>query len=116
MQLELGFVAQRSKSSIFEPAIHHYLDRIAAYAPIKSTAFRTQQALLASVSKQKTRTTACLVLLDSRGEALSSNALAAWIGKRRDSGQQAIRPRSLGADRARASCRALISDSPSARP
>ena len=30
------------------------------------------------------------MLLDSRGEALSSEELAAWLGARRDSGQQTI--------------------------
>jgi 23S rRNA (pseudouridine1915-N3)-methyltransferase len=30
------------------------------------------------------------VLLDSRGEALSSEGLAKWLGARRDSGQQTI--------------------------
>ena len=83
-------MAQRSKSSVFAPAISQYLDRIAAYAEVKATAFRTEQALLTSVTKQKARTAACLTLLDSRGDALSSKALATWIGKRRDSGQQAI--------------------------
>jgi 23S rRNA (pseudouridine1915-N3)-methyltransferase len=42
------------------------------------------------VARQRARTAAWLVLLDSRGEALSSEQLAKWLGVRRDSGQQVI--------------------------
>ena len=52
--------------------------------------FRTEEALFAFMAKQRARTPAWLVLLDSRGEALSSEGLAAWLGARRDAGQQMI--------------------------
>ena len=42
------------------------------------------------MGRQRARTAAWLVLLDSRGEALSSEALAGWLGARRDAGQQTI--------------------------
>jgi 23S rRNA (pseudouridine1915-N3)-methyltransferase len=42
------------------------------------------------VARQRARTAAWLVLLDRRGEALSSEQFAKWIGARRDAGQQAI--------------------------
>jgi 23S rRNA (pseudouridine1915-N3)-methyltransferase len=70
--------------------INLYLERIASYSPIQSSAFRDEEALFAAVAKQHARTPAWLVLLDSRGESLSSEGLAKWLGVRRDSGQQAI--------------------------
>jgi 23S rRNA (pseudouridine1915-N3)-methyltransferase len=55
-----------------------------------ATAFRDEEALFTFVTRQRARTPAWLVLLDSRGESLSSEELAAWLGARRDSGQQMI--------------------------
>jgi 23S rRNA (pseudouridine1915-N3)-methyltransferase len=72
------------------PAINLYLERIAPYAAIQSSAFRDEEALFAAVAKQHARTPAWLVLLDSRGESLSSESLARWLGVRRDAGQQNI--------------------------
>jgi 23S rRNA (pseudouridine1915-N3)-methyltransferase len=46
--------------------------------------------LFAFVTKQRARTPAWLVLMDSRGEAFSSERLAVWLSERRDAGQQAI--------------------------
>ena len=42
------------------------------------------------MARQRARTAAWLVLLDSRGKALSSEQLAEWLGTRRDSGQQMV--------------------------
>jgi 23S rRNA (pseudouridine1915-N3)-methyltransferase len=66
------------------------LKRIAPYASIELVAFRDEEALLTFVTRQRARTPAWLVLLDCRGEALSSEELATWLGARRDSGQQTI--------------------------
>ena len=46
--------------------------------------------MFAFVSRQRARTAPWLVLLDSRGAALSSEELACWLGARRDAGQQQI--------------------------
>ena len=86
----MAFVGQRSRGDLLGPATDFYLDRIAPYAPVTLTGFRTEEALLASVAKQRARTPAWLVLLDSRGQALSSEELARWLGARRDAGQQSI--------------------------
>jgi 23S rRNA (pseudouridine1915-N3)-methyltransferase len=90
MNLTLAYVAQRTRSDLLEPATSLYLKRVSPYAAIESVAFRDEQALFASVTRQRTRTPAWLVLLDSRGEALSSEELATWLSARRDSGQQQI--------------------------
>jgi 23S rRNA (pseudouridine1915-N3)-methyltransferase len=52
--------------------------------------FRTEEALFAFVAKQRARTPAWLVMLDSRGESFSSESVAAWLGAKRDAGQQMI--------------------------
>lgn len=57
---------------------------------MEATAFRDEQSLLTSVTKQRSRTPAWLVLLDSRGQTFSSEELARWLGARRDAGQQSI--------------------------
>jgi 23S rRNA (pseudouridine1915-N3)-methyltransferase len=72
--------------------------------------------VLAYVGKQRTRTPAWLVLLDSRGKALSSEELAKWLGSRRDSGQQAIvfavGPANGWSDAAREQAQTLLSLGP----
>jgi 23S rRNA (pseudouridine1915-N3)-methyltransferase len=104
IHLTLAFVAQRSRSDLLGPATSFYLERIAPYAGIEAKAFRDEEALFAFVARQRTRTPAWLVLLDSRGEAWSSEELAKWLAVRRDSGQQtivfAIGPASGWSDRA----------------
>ena len=90
LNLTLAFVAQRNRSELFGPATKFYLDRISLYASIETVAFRDEDALFAFVTRQRARTQAWLMLLDSRGEAFSSEELAAWLGARRDSGQQTI--------------------------
>jgi 23S rRNA (pseudouridine1915-N3)-methyltransferase len=90
LNLTLAFVAQRTRSELLGPATTSYLERIAPYAGIEAKAFRDEEALFAFVARQRTRTPAWLVLLDSRGESWSSEELANWLGLRRDSGQQTI--------------------------
>ena len=90
LNLTLAYVAQRTRSDLLGPATSSYLERIAPYAGIEAMAFRDEEALFAFVARQRARTPAWLVLLDSRGEAFSSQELAKWLGARRDSGQQSI--------------------------
>ena len=104
LNLTLAYVGQRTRSDLLEPATSLYLKRISPYTGIESVAFRDEEALFAFVTKQRARTPAWLVLLDSRGEALSSEELATWLSARRDSGQQqivfALGPASGWSDRA----------------
>jgi 23S rRNA (pseudouridine1915-N3)-methyltransferase len=89
------------------------LKRIAPFAKIEAVAFRDEEALFAFVTRQRARTPAWLVLLDSRGEALSSEELARLLGTRRDAGQQiivfAIGPASGWSDRARSQAQTTLS-------
>jgi 23S rRNA (pseudouridine1915-N3)-methyltransferase len=120
LNLTLAFVAQRTRSDLLGPAINLYLDRIAPYAAVESVAFRTEETLFDFVARQRARTAAWLVLLDSRGEALSSEQLAKWLGVRRDSGQQtivfAIGPASGWSDRAARQAQAVLSLGPMTLP
>jgi 23S rRNA (pseudouridine1915-N3)-methyltransferase len=90
-----------------------YLKRIAPFAKIQAVAFRDEEALFAFVARQRARTPAWLVLLDSRGEALSSEELAALLRARRDAGQQtivfAIGPASGWSDRAHSQAQSILS-------
>jgi 23S rRNA (pseudouridine1915-N3)-methyltransferase len=90
MNLTLAYVAQRSRSDLLDPATSTYLKRIAHYCPIESTLFPDEEALFASIGRQRARTPARLVMLDSRGEEWTSEALARWLGAQRDQGQQNI--------------------------
>jgi 23S rRNA (pseudouridine1915-N3)-methyltransferase len=78
------------------------LKRIAPFAKIEAVAFRDEEALFAFVTRQRARTPAWLVLLDSRGETRSS-----------DAGQQtivfAIGPASGWSDRARREAQSILS-------
>lgn len=90
LKLTLAFVGQRSRKDLFGTATDFYIKRIAAYTPVESIAIRDEQSLLVSISRQRARTPAWLVLLDSRGQAFTSEELARWLGARRDAGQQSI--------------------------
>jgi 23S rRNA (pseudouridine1915-N3)-methyltransferase len=90
LKLTLAFVGEKSRKDLFRPATDLYLTRIAPYAPIELAGFRDEGALLASVAKQRARTPAWLVLLDSRGQTFSSEELARWLELRRDAGQQSL--------------------------
>ena len=113
-------MGQRSRNDLFEPATSLYLKRIAPYASIETVAFRDEEALFIYLTRQRARTSAWLVLLDSRGKALSSEDLAAWLGVRRDSGQQmivfAIGPASGWSDQARRQAQMLLSMGPMTLP
>ena len=113
LNLTLAYVAQRTRSDLLGSATNLYLDRIAPYASIEAVAFRDEEALFVFVTRQRARTPAWLALLDSRGEGLSSEELATWLGTRRDSGQQmiifAIGPASGWSDRAPRQAQSMLS-------
>jgi 23S rRNA (pseudouridine1915-N3)-methyltransferase len=113
LNLTLAYIAQRTRSDLLGPPTTLYLDRIAPYAGIESVLFRDEESLFAYVTRQRARTPAWLALLDSRGEALSSEELAAWLGARRDAGQQrivfAIGPASGWSERAPRQAQTILS-------
>lgn len=67
-----------------------YLKRCSGLAHCGTDAFRSEKALFDWLDRQGGRTQAVVMLLDGRGQQMSSEALAAWLGRRRDEGAQHI--------------------------
>lgn len=67
-----------------------YLGRCKGFSHCQSEAFRTEKAMLDWLDRQQGRTPVVAVLLDSRGRQMTSEAFAAWLGKRRNDGMQQI--------------------------
>jgi len=97
----------------FEKLTQLYLQRTTPFARCETAAFRSEAALFESMERQPGRGAAHLILLDSRGKQMSSEAFAAWLGARRDEGTQrmvfAIGPASGWSDDARQRSHLLLS-------
>ncbi len=74
----------------FQLAVADYLKRCSGVAHCSSEAFRTEAAFFDWLGRQKSRTEPAVWLLDGRGKQMSSEALADWIGKRRNDGTQLV--------------------------
>ena len=96
--------------------IQGYLERCSGFARCRTEGFRTEEALLEWLERQKGRTPALTVLLDSRGRTMSSEAFAGWLGARRDEGSQhivfAVGPASGWSETARKKAQLLLSMGP----
>jgi 23S rRNA (pseudouridine1915-N3)-methyltransferase len=91
MHLSLTHVGARASAKDgFEALTQQYLERCAAFADCRTHAFRTEEAWLEWVARGEGRTVPAVVLLDSRGRTMTSEAFAAWLGARRDEGTQHI--------------------------
>lgn len=91
MQVTLAHIGSRPGSKdALDPLIQAYLERCSAFARCRTEGFRTEEALVEWLERQKGRTPVLAVLLDSRGRQMSSEAFAGWLGARRDEGSQHI--------------------------
>ncbi len=91
MQLTLAHVgSQAGTKDAYEMLVREYLQRCAGFMRCEIEAFRSEKALLEWLGKQRGRTEAAVMLLDGRGRQMSSEELAAWLGKRRDEGSQHV--------------------------
>ena len=70
--------------------VRDYLKRCSGTVRASAEAFRSEQGLLEWLGRQRGRTEPVVWLLDGRGRQMDSEALAAWLGKRRDEGTQHI--------------------------
>lgn len=117
MQLTLAHIggAARAKDP-FDALTKIYMDRCSMYVSCSTNTFRTEQAFLDWLGRKAGRSPAIVVLLDSRGRGMTSEAFAAWVGARRDQGAQrlvfAIGPASGWSDEARARGQLLLSLGP----
>ena len=93
MQLTLAHIGprvspgKRPKDS-FAQMTDLYLERCAPFARCGAEAFRNEESLLEWIVKLQGRTAPVAIFLDSHGRSMSSEAFAAWVGRRRDDGAQ----------------------------
>jgi 23S rRNA (pseudouridine1915-N3)-methyltransferase len=121
MQITLAHIGSRSgsasgtKSGLDAPT-QAYLERCSTFARCRSEVFRTEEALFEWATRRQGRTAPILVLLDSRGRTMSSEAFAAWLGARRDEGAQhtvfAVGPANGWSDASRREASLLLSFGP----
>jgi 23S rRNA (pseudouridine1915-N3)-methyltransferase len=91
MLVSLAHIGPAPKpSDPLSAAAQTYLDRCAAYGPCRPESFRSEDALMEWIGRQKARTSPFIVLLDSKGRSMTSTAFATWLGARRDEGAQHI--------------------------
>lgn len=91
MNLTLAHIGARPGSKDEVDALTAvYLGRCSSFAHCQAEAFRTEEALLDRLRRLEGRTPAVVVLLDTRGRQMSSEAFATWLGARRDEGTQQI--------------------------
>jgi 23S rRNA (pseudouridine1915-N3)-methyltransferase len=117
MQLILAHVGARIPGGDeFNRLTEHYLERASALMPAEAMSFRVEEDLLSWLNRKQGRTPPVAILLDSRGRSMTSEAFAAWIGKRRDQGTQqlvlAIGPASGWNEVARGRAQLLLSLGP----
>jgi 23S rRNA (pseudouridine1915-N3)-methyltransferase len=99
MVLVLAHIASRATSAAagksgLDALTNGYLERCAGFARCETQSYRSEEALLESLDnrqgKKQGRTRPVIVLLDSQGRQLTSEAFAAWLGARRDDVVQQI--------------------------
>lgn len=95
MKITLAHIASRSGSPASsrggtDALTQGYLERCSGFADCGTESFRSQEALFEWAARRQGRTVPVMVLLDSRGRTLSSEAFAVWLGARRDEGAQHI--------------------------
>ena len=91
MQLTLAHIGTSSRSrDPYEGPVTDYLKRCVGVAHCKSEGFKSEAALFDWLKAKKGRTEPALLLLDGRGRQMSSEALADWLGARRNDGTQHV--------------------------
>ena len=80
----------RTKSDPTDRLLADYVERSARYVPCDSQLFESEAALLEWLDRQSGRAPAHVVLLDSRGQLLSSEEFAQQLGRLRDGGTQRL--------------------------
>ena len=91
MSVVLAYIGPRAPSKDpFQDLAAMYLKRICAYSPALLQAFKTEEAFFEALQRQQRRATAAMVLLDSRGQQMTSENFASWIGRQRDNGVQQL--------------------------
>jgi 23S rRNA (pseudouridine1915-N3)-methyltransferase len=87
MRLTLSAITSRRKPRLLEESLKEFTSRLAHYATVDQLQFANEAALKKSLQARSPQP-AKLILLDARGQSMSSEQLAAWIGRERDAGAQ----------------------------
>ena len=87
MRLILSAITSRRKTRLFDDALEEFTLRLGHYATVDQEQFASEAAMRKSLEKSG-RLPAKLILLDAGGRTMSSEELAAWIGRMRDTGTQ----------------------------
>lgn len=93
MNIYLGAITARggrSKASAAATLISEYVERAARYTSVESIYFPDEESMFGWLERGKGRTGCFLVLLDSTGRQYTSEEIASFLAKLRDSGQQQI--------------------------
>jgi 23S rRNA (pseudouridine1915-N3)-methyltransferase len=93
MKITLAAIAprrSRSKSDATDRLFDDYLTRAARYIPTDTQLFESEAALLDWLDRQPGRAPAHAILLDSRGQQLTSSDFAVRLGRLRDDGTQRL--------------------------
>jgi len=89
MQVTLAHIGAPSRSGDpYEGPVSDYLKRCVRVARCTTESFKSETTFLDWLSRQKGRTEPALLILDGRGRQMSSEALADWLGARRNEGTQ----------------------------
>ncbi|MGP8185189.1 MAG: 23S rRNA (pseudouridine(1915)-N(3))-methyltransferase RlmH [Terracidiphilus sp.] len=91
MQVTLAHVGPPARShDSYDSPVRDYLKRCSGLMRCDAMAFRSEKALFEWLDRQRGRTQTVLLLLDGGGRQMSSEALAEWLGARRDEGTQNV--------------------------
>jgi 23S rRNA (pseudouridine1915-N3)-methyltransferase len=93
MKITLTAIAprrSRSKAEATDRLLADYIERAARYLPCDSQVFDSEASLLEWLDRQPGRSPAYAILLDSRGQLLSSEDFATRVGSLRDDGTQRL--------------------------
>ncbi len=92
MKITVAAVAGHSRSSYkaTDCFAAEYVERASRYVPTDLQLFDSEAACLESIDRSQGRIAAYLVLLDSRGQLLTSKEFAERLGTLRDSGTQRV--------------------------
>jgi 23S rRNA (pseudouridine1915-N3)-methyltransferase len=91
MKIVIASVAARrgkAKAEGVDALVAEYVQRAARYMPVEAVRFESEQALLESTARQPGRPASHLVLLDSRGQLLTSEEFARYLGRQQDEAAQ----------------------------
>ena len=93
MRIDLASVTprpQRLKSVPAQMLLEDYVKRAARYAPVQRITYESEAAFLQELDREARRTRGIFILLDSRGQGLTSETIAERLRFYRDGGVQQI--------------------------